>query len=661
MANATHLGSLVVAVGLALAASAGPVGAQDDGHANANFTFALTGAPAAQLAVRSGHGAGAATGITDADGRLDFALQPGRLHVVDTLTGTVLADRYVSDPPTQVSVPVPLRLHGLLLGFGNDPTKTEVHFGYDDARPVADYQRLVHDLRLSPRPQENRVHGLELPDIPATWRQVRPDSDSDFDSGWLPVSGPVDIIARHRDGRTAITRYRPSADVAPRDAVRLEPLHVQFGASLDVEIEAPDSDLPLALMLGISQIAPGNEARRETARRLALLNRVDRDLGQLLTTRLEHPLQLDGTTRLVGLPPLERLNLYLAGPAPGITAKRQIEVPRDGTVRIRFSQEDLLGDTKTRTRFEGVARFPDGSPAANATVVYSSYPHRLETQADEQGRFAFDQVPRERPGIVLIDTHNPTGKPPFDRLTVTFPIDAPEGAATHSRSFTVPRPSGEADLMQPQSFGQPRSDGQQLHPPIGERYTFCDGNYTQSGSYLEGPVLSAFERISKNAYSDEVDIIVSQSGVTKDGLGWAQVTFPKQGTYRVVAEYTPFIVSFDETFVPAEHLTQNLSYQPFLQSLEPTATFMVFRPGGGSSPVGADLQVSYPSVSDATGPYDDITDGNGQIQISCINIHNVYNNQLPIFVRDDDVGYFDGFLNLAERGPNIQLQPVPTQ
>lgn len=662
MARSTRILVLLGALVAGYAGFAGAASAQETAQAT-TFTFAITGAPAGDLAVRTGPPGDVVQGITDSRGQVDFALRPGRLHVVDTQTGTVLADRYLTDPPARVRVPLPLRLRGRLVGFDDDPTATEVHFGYGERLPVADYQRRRHDLPLTPQPGENRSHGLDLPDLPADWREVRPGTDGGFTSGWLPVTGPVEVIARHRDGRTAMVTYEPDGDVEARATRTLDPLHVQFGARLTVEVEEPDSDLPLALMLGISELAPGDGDSGETARRLALLNRVDRDLGRLLSSPLEHPLSLDGETRLVGLPPLDKLRLYVTGPTPGIAAEREIEVPRSGTIRLRFTQKELLGDPAARTGFSGIARYADGSPAAGATVVYSSYPHRFETQADEHGQFTFDNVPSERRGVVLIDDDNPDAAPPFDRVTKTFRLDppasqAPKAANGEPRTFTLPKPEGGVNLLHRQSFDSGATAATQLDGLPGENYSFCDGNYTQSGAYIEEPVVSVFPLLGDDKLGDEVEISGSIKYIGHLGFLIVDVVFPHPGPYMAVAQYTPFIMDVISVDVTANKLSQRLFLRP--DNLRDSLYFVVFRPGDHAKPVGPDLQVSYPSLSDGPGPFQNLTDTKGQIQIRCLNTPRFFKgSELPVFVADEDVGYFDGFVDVKERGANIHLSRTP--
>ncbi|MEM7644984.1 MAG: hypothetical protein AAF366_21085, partial [Pseudomonadota bacterium] len=520
----------MVLAALCLAASGG-LRAQEAGRTV--FTFAIDGDRATELVVRSGPAGDARIGITDSEGAVDFDLVPGWLQVIDSQTGATLIARFIDEPASEIVVPMPIRFTGRLLGFGTDPTAVTLHFGYGPDLPLADYQRLEHDMRLSPSPGENSAFGLDLPPVPARWIEGRPRADGIFYSPWVPVDGRVELIVRHADGRTAMVPFAPYAGLAPYSVVSLPDIQVQFAGRVEIAVAPADTALPLVLDLGISDIAVEGPDAVSLARRLSLLNRVDRDLGQLLTGRRRLQLDLEGQRRLIGVPPMEALSYYLTSPTPGIAREGRLTVPRDGAATVAFEASAMLGDRGNPATVAAIAVFDDGAPAAGARVVYSSYPDRFETAADADGRFVFEGVPRDRDAVIFIDAPV-DGAPPFDRVTQDFRVAAPVrqgilAAASGDRRFVLARPTaGAAPSAVPAAATGPGSGiggGQDGGggfgaggdvPQIGsDFYDFCNGRYTMAeddpgvGPFSEGPVFAAFRWVSgENGVGVEEENIV---------------------------------------------------------------------------------------------------------------------------------------------------------
>ncbi|HEX7186003.1 MAG TPA: carboxypeptidase-like regulatory domain-containing protein [Thermoanaerobaculia bacterium] len=330
-----------------------------------------------------------------------------------------------------------LRVVGRVTGFDSDPERVEVHCGSGPRRTVSDHQRAEHGWSSNPSTDENRAWNLDLPTIASHWEVRKPGLDGSFDCGSMDAEGPPQLIVVDRSGRLA-TREIPlpigahsilqAGEISPQETLTLE----IDGSGL------PETDLPLALMAGIdrAEVSPGTEAA--VALHLALLTRVFPRLAHFAMGRGGTPVESKGSpARISGLPGFSRLDLYVTGPLPGILATYSVTPAADGLVKISLSETELLG-SRPRVPLSGVVRWPDGSPVPGATVVYGSYPDRVEIRTDGEGRFEIPRAAAGREAVLFVDAPLPGCRPPFDRVTKTHRLDIDEGAKAVETKIDLP-------------------------------------------------------------------------------------------------------------------------------------------------------------------------------------------------------------------------------
>ena len=295
-------------------------------------------------------------------------------------------------------------------------------------------------------PDENKLEGMEMASVPSRWLRSNPNTRGRFVTGWFAAVDAPELLVFNNAGQTGVRTVPLPKGVRARQTILAGLITPAAGATLEVSIEASKTDLPLGLMVGVKSLSVRGATRAQMTQMLSPLNRRDMAVGQFLSKRRQIPLELEGTTKIAGLPPLQSLRLQFVGPVPGIAAERTVTIPRQGTVRIRLTEDELLGKREPLVSLTGVVRIEEGGPPVKgATVVFSSYPFRYETTTDENGRFTIPRVAANRGGLVFIDAPNPQAAPPFDRITVTRPVaPLPRSGArgsTGEQVFEIPRPA----------------------------------------------------------------------------------------------------------------------------------------------------------------------------------------------------------------------------
>jgi len=560
--------------------------------------------------------------------------------LVDGASGlTLFASPSFSRPVDGVlRLPLPVRVIGRVRGFDGEPAAVTLHVGSGRRVAVSDYQRSEMGLHFLPFVEENRAWGLDLPPIAERWQTSHPARDGSFDSGWIAVEGPPQLIVEDRDGRLATLEVPLPPATAPHATLTAIEVAPQAAPPVDIDRTAlPATDLPLALAAGLDRAVPLAGSEATAALRLTLLHRVLPAAARFAMRRGEIPLD-GGVTRIAGLPAFSALELYVSGPTPGLVVRRALAAGGTDGVRVALGAVEVLGAPR-HLALTGVVRFAGGEAIAGATVVYSSYPYRTETRTDRQGRFSVPEAVAGRAAIVFVDARSASGTPPFDRVTISRRFEIPADAASFTADVEVPRPAaGGAAAIRSCPWGFPES-----MEPIEYRFANCGTRYTQDPLQLAFcPVLAAY-RVSSGV-SEISQVEIAEIRVDPDG-GFAQaiIRLPQTGEYNLVLSYTPFVYALSVAVL------DNLD--PVLVSFTPPApwastTISALDRQGRPA---ADLDIAFPNWVEPADAYEALTSGLGTLQIDCFNL-----DPVPAFVADPR-GCFEGPVRLRERGTNIQL------
>ena len=599
---------------------------------------------------------------TDANGYVNGMAREGKLMVADPITGVRLIDQMLDKPVTEFKVPLPIRVRGMVSGFGKDPNSITIDCGYGPRFTVTNYQRMVHGLSLIHLVDENKLEGMEMARVPSQWLRSNPNTEGRFMTGWFGAVGAPELLVFNSAGQTAVRTVPLPKGVRARQTILAGLISPAAGATLEVSIEASKTDLPLGLMMGVKSLAVRGATKSQAAQMLSLLNRRDMALGQFLTKRRQIPLELEGTTKIAGFPPMQSLRLYFAGPVPGITAERTVTIPQQGTVRIRLTEDELLGKRQPLVSFTGVVRIEQGGPPVKgAKVVYSSYPYRSETTTDENGRFTIPRVAANRGGAVFIDAPNPQAAPPFDRITVTRPVaPLPRSSARGSSGeqvFEIPRGASQPmTLMHSGSSAAAAAPGSSSNVTgtlvLDYDFPVCGTTYTQDEyQYVEFPLLEAY-RFDLGRLGEQVQLDKEVWGVDKRGDGVATVLFPGQGHYVIFMHYTPFVYDAKEVII-VDNASMTLTFSPFNLA---RLVITIFDHDGNRVP--ANTEVSFPGWIFAADPYEMLTESNGSVIVNCFsrgpNIQNI-RNQILIEINDPNLGCFNGYKTVPDFGFSIQV------
>jgi hypothetical protein len=604
---------------------------------------------------------------TDASGYVIGMAREGKLMVDDPVTGIRLIDRILDKAVTEFKVPLPLRVQGTVSGFGKDPSSITIDCGYGSRLTVSDYQRQVHGLPLVPMPRENKLEGIEMARVPIRWLRSNPNTRGRFVTGWFAALEAPELLVFNNAGQTAVRTVRLPKGVRARQTILAGPITPTAGATLEVSIEASKTDLPLGLMMGVKSLSLRGAPRAQTTQMLSLLNRRDMAVGQFLAKRRQIPLELGGTTKVAGLPPMQSLRLYFVGPTPGITAERTVTIPQRGTVRIRLTEDELLGKREPLVSLTGVVRVEQGGPPVKgATVVYSSYPFRYETTTDDNGRFTIPRVAANRGGAVFIDAPNPQAAPPFDRITVTRPIaPLPRSGArgsTGEQVFEIPRLTPGArtftqlrNLTAPAATPQSGSLITQLQE-LNYIFPVCGANFTQDDlQYVNSPVVEAYQH-KGGEFFGPVDVTITSATVDQNGLAVVNMLFPYEGEFVVFLQYTPFVFDVAGVLIVGRP-DARVIFSPKNNLAQLTITVV----DESNRPVGADVEVDFPGWPFAVDPYETLTNNSGQVIVNCVSRGpnlgiGIGRNQLLVEINDPTYGCFNDIATLPESGSSIQVQ-----
>lgn len=497
--------------------------------------------------------------------------------------------------------------------------------------------------------------GLDLPPSPETWEAVNVESDGSFLTPPVPADPPPQLLAFDVEGRVGLQDVPvPGAigGTAEAATVETEPIVLAPAVALEVDVQLPQTDLPLVLSLGLAGVSVSPDERDAVTRRLAALDRIDGRLFDLFTARATIPLPFRGTLRLAGLPPFASLDLFVVGPHPGLVVKRTLALTRGAPTKLRIGEDDLLSGRRAeatavlagRLVLEGTAR-----PVSGATVVFSDYPDRRETKTDAKGRFRFPNVRRGSSATLFVDARA-SGVGRAHAPTHSFrdvPIPAAAGATGAARTAVLALPARkfrEGASLATASPGSPvQPNGPPKGPPGGpEAPCFPDGSYFQDEQY---PTLATL----KLGVQGEAAWDALQAWAYDPSSGVAQITEPNAGDRTVLFAFTPFVISIlSPVSFPDGQLTQNVRVFPPAVAPIDAAFVQFFRRGGGTFPA-ANVAVYFPTLVHDPDPVVGVTDENGVVKITCIN-----QNPIFAFVDDPNAGTFDGEIRWPQ-GSNFKV------
>jgi hypothetical protein len=640
-------------------------------NAATRFVYAISGLPAVGVKVQwTGSSGSPQQEVTDRRGAIRSTVGQGRVTVTDPKTNTILLSQGYDDLRERVVVGVPVRLAGTVSQFGDDPTKVEIDCGYDEPIPVSDYERSAQELQFMERPDENKVYGLDLPPVSPRTIRSRASAFGTFTTQWFAATGAVQLLAFNARGQMAVRSIKLPRSVQAGQTIRVGRLEPEFGATLEVTLNVPKTDLPLGLLMGVEALEANPGAERRTAEILSVLHHREPELSQWLVRRRRLPLSFEATSSFAGLPPLKSLRLSFEGPVNGIRVERTVSIPESGVVKISLDAEELLGRRQPHAALSGIVRFEnDGPPIANATVVFSSYPDRRETRSGSDGRFTIPDLVEGRGGTLLIDAPYPDGEPPFDRVTATVAVPAVGGAKSSAEQvFEVPKPPLRGSPVR--SVSSPPSGAAAAQPsgqdpfvgnfqPIIWNFLRCGNNYTQDElEYVSEPILTLWYDAQDDLFGPAPVVAYRLRWYPNGGFAAADIQFAQPGDYAAILEYTPFV--YDVQFL-------SVWGGPFATAnFQPVREFQFVRVNlidrnGGNAP--ANVEIFFPGWSPEPSPYTADTDVNGGVTLACVsrwpNPRFPF-NWLSMYIDDAVSGSFAGNVNLPSEGDrtvlNVQLR-----
>jgi hypothetical protein len=636
------------------------------------FVYAVSGLPAVGVKVQwAGPSGSLQQEMTDRRGAIPSTVGQGHVTVTDPKTNTVLLSQGYDDLREKVVVGVPVRLTGTVSRFGDDATKVEIDCGYEEPIPVSEYERSAQDLQFMERPDENKIYGLELPPVSPRSLRTRASASGTFTTQWFAATGAVQLLAFNPHGQTTVRSVTLPGNVQAEQTIRVGRLEPEFGATLDVTLNAPKTDLPLGLLMGVEALEANPGAERRTAEILSVLHHREPEMSQWLIRRRRLPLSFEATSTFVGLPPLKSLRLSFEGPVNGIRVERTVSIPESGVVKISLDAEELLGRRQPRATLSGIVRFEnDGPPIANATVVFSSYPDRRETRSGADGRFTIPDLVEGRGGTLLIDAPYPDGEPPFDRVTSTVAVPTVGGAKSSTdQVFEVPKPPPRGSPVR--SISSSPSGTTAMQPsgqdgpvanflPINWNFLRCGNNYTQDElEYVSEPILTVWEARQDGLYGPAPIVGYRINWDANNAFATAEIQFAQPGTYVAILEYTPFVYDAKPLLILDGPIAR-ATFQPAREFQQVRVNLINWN--GGAAP--ANVEMFFPGWSPEPSPYTADTDGNGGVTLFCVSRwpypDNYPFNFVLLYVNDPVSGYFAGGVNLPPGGGNpvltVQLQ-----
>jgi hypothetical protein len=623
------------------------------------LVYAITGRPAAAVVVDVFDASGKARhATTDRSGRLAGLDSASRILVKHAGSGTILADRAFADRvPAEIMVGLPVRVSGEVSGFGDDPARIEVDCAYGERLPISDYQRQVHGTGRFAMPDENTVHGLDLPPVPEHSLRTHPDASGRFTTGWFAAYDDPEVLAfRQGEGATGVKTVTISKSAQAGTTVSAGKITPNFGATLEIQAALSNNDAPRGLVVEVASIETAPAARDQLAVYLSALHRRDAALSRFLLKRGDLPVSLNGSTRIAGVPPAEILKLRFHGPDPGFEIERTVQVPGQGIVRIDLSQPMLRAAQATAT-FSGTVRLSTGAAVPGALVVLTSYPKQYETKTGADGLFQIEGVVTGQRGKVRIEGSVAGAQPPFDRFVIDREVDpVPAGGSSDNiYEITVPRGRGLSFGAKTLSAPAPQPGllGQQ-GPPLEYKFSNCF-YYTQDDfQFVSVPVMTAYKITDTGQLGDIAQIAGEGVVDAEKATAIFNAQFKEAGKYAVFLEFTPFV--YDAVAINVQTPNQRLEFMP--KRLMEAIQIRVTDKNGGTA---KGVQIQFPGWSAEPDPYTVETDGNGNVNINCVSLGPpkfTGFDFINVFVDDANSGYFNGTLSLPGQEGVLKLKLV---
>jgi hypothetical protein len=439
-------------------------------------------------------------------------------------------------------------------------------------------------------------------------------------SPWILAEDIPQVLATDATGQFALREVDLGAQLSPRGEVNVGDLPLGPPAALEVTIGIPEGEPAAAISLEIEAASIATVTTGEVARLLAVLDRIDPQLGDFATRRGPYSITREGTTRLAPLPAWDQAVIIARGVTPDKSARRTVQFTPGQTARISFEADELYPATGPVTRFEGVVRLAgSGIPVVGAGVTVEWVRGRAATESGADGSYTLEDVPTTQILNFTLDANDKVNDPPrFNHREVKRLPALERNDAVTSLDWEVPAirwltVTGAAEEIPAES----------LSPKASLEALDAGGNWAP----VPGKMEYHFE------------------------TGRLMVEILEPGTYRAIVRRTTFEAQWSE---PATFGADEYAAAARLEPADPSArqlTLLVRKPSGEPAPqVTAVLTPAFPHAEGAE------VRGNpmGMVNFGPVNLAEVH-----VRITSPD-GCFDGVVTL-ERTANtvVELLPCP--
>jgi hypothetical protein len=485
-----------------------------------SFRWMRSGEPVANMNVVLMRGLETVRGKTDANGMMAGLAGGFSLGIVSSPNDTTYGIDVVSDPATPgvVRVPEPVRIRGRVES-ATAGARIRLRAGFGPRKPAM--TRHTAEERTYPRAEENKVvAGIELPPVASRWDEITLDASGAFTTNAITSESDPQLVALDDAGGMTTLEAQIPSNIAPGATIDAGTIRIGAPIALDVALDLPPSDLPVTLMASVRSVTFDPADRALIARHLSLLDQFDDAMFEFATARMPYSLELNGTTRIAGLPPFSTIELDVFGPKPGLALRRVVQLAHDHPTEVRITAADLdlshlsgLPPVKGRVVLAG-----SGTPVANAMVVYSDYPVKQEARTDADGNFTMPQSAPPRKAIWFIDARA-SHVPETYRPTAIVPA-------------TDPGTGGVLTLELPL---KPESPKESVLNPLNLQIEGCTHGVTNDDQYpaCQGAIQTGFEQFVQGVVHD---------CVSNGALNALQFNVERTGNWALEYSYTPFLL-----------------------------------------------------------------------------------------------------------------------
>lgn len=523
------------------------------------------------------------------DGRIAVPHGAASVRVVDRAhDGIVLLDQPLGDA-SAIRVPEAIRVRGRLTGAH---AGTTIRIGSGERVDAAERHTTDHGKQWMRHDADRTAFGLAIPRSSRWWSTSRSHGDR-FESGWIAAATPPQLVVFDGDVHGAAVDVPLPDDLSHGATVDAGAVPLTLLHAIDLNVSVPDGRLPAALMINL--VKPVVEPARsdDVARWLSVLDQFNPALFEHFVLRAPLFVPSSGRLHLVGLPPLQTLDVLVLDVDSRKSLNRTVRFDGPGSSAVHVDAANFaLARTGPRVTARGHVVSPiDRRPVAGARVVLADIRERYETTTGPDGQFAFDHVFADRPATIFVEL--PAG-----------------GGNTRVRSHIF----RTVDLSRPMQLEMPwrpvltRHSRPQL-PQIGCETPTNDGQYPQLAGFVN--TIGAWRSVRIVAeYQDRVfDLVPSVDG-TWTFYYFVTNFFGYRGGAENVQANQPIRVQVNTPIHDTTLLQSRISFTS---------------EGGGTA---RNLTVLIPSELPDLSPYEAVTDDDDEIVLNCLNV-----SPIPMFVQ----------------------------